>query len=64
MPRWATELVSTYDRVLSELFWFLVALAVVYALGRVVVDPQSAIYKRAAVDVAVLSASPQSAIYK
>jgi small-conductance mechanosensitive channel len=39
LPRWATELVSTYDRVLSELFWFLVALAVVYALGRVVVVP-------------------------
>ncbi|TKX87835.1 mechanosensitive ion channel [Halorubrum sp. SS5] len=39
LPRWATELVSAYDRVLSELFWFLAALAVVYALGQVVVVP-------------------------
>ncbi|GAA0551861.1 mechanosensitive ion channel domain-containing protein [Halorubrum ejinorense] len=39
LPRWVTELVSAYDRVLSELFWFLVALGAVYLLGRVVVVP-------------------------
>ena len=39
LPRWATELVSAYDRVLSEVFWFLVALVAVYLLGRIVVVP-------------------------
>ena len=39
LPRWATELVSAYDRVLSELFWFLVAFGGVYLLGRLVVVP-------------------------
>ncbi|WP_066412747.1 mechanosensitive ion channel family protein [Halorubrum aethiopicum] len=39
LPRWMTELVSAYDRVFSELFWFLLALAVVYLVGQVVVVP-------------------------
>ena len=39
LPRWATELVSAYDRVLSELFWFLVAFGGVYLLGRLVAVP-------------------------
>ncbi len=38
-PEWTTELVSAYDRAFSELFWFLVGVAVVYLLGRVVVVP-------------------------
>ncbi|MFC5277380.1 mechanosensitive ion channel family protein [Halorubrum rubrum] len=39
LPRWVTELVSAYDRVFSELFWFFFALGVVYLVGQVVVVP-------------------------
>lgn len=40
-PEWTTELFSAYDRVFSELFWFLVALVAVYLLGRAVVVPSA-----------------------
>jgi small-conductance mechanosensitive channel len=39
LPRWVSEVVSAYDRVFSELFWFLLSLGVVYLLGRLVVVP-------------------------
>lgn len=41
LPGGTTELFSAYDRVFSELFWFLVALTVVYLVGRVVVVPSA-----------------------
>lgn len=36
---WVTELLSAYERVFSDLFWFLVGVVVVYLLGRIVVVP-------------------------
>mgnify|MGYP000742333245 CR=1 FL=1 len=39
LPRWLTEMLSTYDQVLSELFWFVVGLVGVYLVGQIVVIP-------------------------
>jgi len=38
-PNWLPDIVSAYDRILSELFWFTVGFAVVYLVGRAVVVP-------------------------
>ena len=38
-PNWLTELLSAYDQVLSELFWFVVGFVVVYVVGRTIVVP-------------------------
>ena len=38
-PEWLTELLSAYDPVLTELFWFTVGFGVVYVAGRAVVVP-------------------------
>lgn len=38
-PNWLREVVSAYDQILSELFWFSVGFAVVYLVGRAVVVP-------------------------
>ncbi|QKY20796.1 mechanosensitive ion channel [Halolamina sp. CBA1230] len=39
LPRWLTEMLSTYDQVLSELFWFVVGLVGVYLVGQLLVIP-------------------------
>jgi len=38
-PEWVMDLLSAYNRVLSELFWFVVGLGTVYLLGRVFLIP-------------------------
>ena len=38
-PDWLTDVLSTYNQVLSELFWFFVGFGVVYFLSRVVLIP-------------------------
>ena len=38
-PNWLTEVLSAYDQVLTELFWFVVGFVVVYFVGRTVVLP-------------------------
>ena len=38
-PRWLTEMVSTYDQVLSELLWFSVGLVGVYLVGQLLIIP-------------------------
>ncbi len=38
-PNWLPDVVSAYDRILSELFWFTVGFAVVYVVGRYAVVP-------------------------
>jgi len=38
-PKWATDVFSAYDQVLSELFWFLVGFAVVYLVGQTFLIP-------------------------
>ncbi|USZ71593.1 mechanosensitive ion channel domain-containing protein [Natronosalvus halobius] len=39
LPEWVTDLLSAYYQVLSELFWFLVGLGIVYFIGRIVLIP-------------------------
>ncbi|WP_241981531.1 hypothetical protein [Halorubrum sp. GN11_10-6_MGM] len=39
LPEWLTELLSAYDQVLSELFWFAVGFAIVYLVGQIVLVP-------------------------
>ena len=38
-PNWLTDFLTPYNQVLSELFWFLVGLGVVYLAGRLVLIP-------------------------
>lgn len=38
-PEWVTDVLSAYDQVLSELFWFLVGLGLIYFIGRIVLIP-------------------------
>ncbi|WP_336001086.1 mechanosensitive ion channel family protein [Halorientalis halophila] len=38
-PRWARDVLSAYDQVLSELFWFVVGFGVVYLVSRIVLIP-------------------------
>ncbi|WP_254838621.1 mechanosensitive ion channel family protein [Natronomonas marina] len=38
-PNWLTDVLSAYDQVLSELFWFVVGFGVVYLVGRLVLVP-------------------------
>jgi len=38
-PGWLAEILSTYNQVLSEVFWFLAGTGVVYLLGRLAVVP-------------------------
>ena len=39
LPVWMTDLLSAYDQVLSELFWFIVGFGVIYLGGRIVLVP-------------------------
>jgi small-conductance mechanosensitive channel len=38
-PQWLTDVLSTYNQVLSELFWFVAGFGVVYLLGRTFLVP-------------------------
>ena len=39
LPGWLTDLLSAYDQVLSELFWFAVGFGIVYLVGQIVLIP-------------------------
>ncbi len=39
LPNWLVEMLSTYDQVFSELFWFAVGLVGVYLVGQLLVIP-------------------------
>ncbi len=41
-PEWLTDVLSVYDQVLSELFWFVVGFGVVYVVGRLFLVPLAA----------------------
>ncbi|ALG82134.1 mechanosensitive ion channel family protein [Halanaeroarchaeum sulfurireducens] len=38
-PEWVTDVVSAYDQVLSEMFWFVAGFGIVYLVGQIVLIP-------------------------